>query len=60
MSSDKHGSFWVIDGLKVKRKAPFLVNKIERILIIETVVEKEGQPEAHYQGEEGEKYFFGG
>jgi hypothetical protein len=30
-SSNRQGTFWVIDGLRIKKKRPFAVTEIQRI-----------------------------
>jgi len=32
--NDRHGTFWVIDGIRVKKKKPFSVIEISRTLKI--------------------------
>lgn len=61
-AGNRQGTFWVIDGVRVKKKHPYVVTQIDRVLHVPTP--KTGKlPENHPPPNEptvpiGERYFF--
>jgi hypothetical protein len=61
-TSNRQGTFWVIDGVRVKKKNPYFVMEIDRVLNIHTP-KNDKIPEPHAPPHEptvpvGERYFF--
>jgi hypothetical protein len=61
-AGNRQGTFWVIDGVRVKKKHPYLVTQIDRVLHVPTP--KTGRHPDHHPPPNdptvpiGERYFF--
>lgn len=59
---NRQGTFWVIDGVRVKKKQPYIVTQVDRVLHLPTPKPNK-HPDPHIPGSEpavpvGERYFF--
>lgn len=45
-AGNRQGTFWVIDGVRVKKKIPYLVTQIDRVLNV-PIRKTDKQPEHH-------------
>ena len=43
-TNEKQSTFWVVDGLKIKKKEPFVVREVSRQLIVHSKYNKEYTP----------------
>jgi hypothetical protein len=43
-TNEKQSTFWVVDGLKIKKKEPFFVREVSRQLIVQSKYNKEYTP----------------